>query len=886
MAGDSLIEWSDRQAAWVRDALRRIASAPRFTLSEEDQGAVQARVANAAAADGEAGPVCEPLTAEMVASGSTTGPRTLLTSLGPVTNVDQMAADQELRFALDGITLIYGDNGSGKSGYARIAKRLCRSLRSDPLRSNVYQPAGAPGAVIKFKVGDDAIQEIAWREGDAAPAALQQLSVFDTQNARVYVDEQNRIAYLPPELAILEQHGALCGTLNAAFDVELKALNTRVKVPLPAGYAENSSVSGMLKRIDPKAAERPSKADLEALAKRSPEEIAEQDALATRFAQDPAVLATTRRRGVQVLTRLVTIFTDIEAALSDGAAQQLIKLHDEARVANAAESLAAEAQFAGEPIGAVGGQVWRALFDAARAFALGDDPAPGLPAAPEDLCALCQEPLGDAGAARLSRFNAFVQSQAATVAKVARDALEGARGLVEALVIPPESIVADQLAAYADLSHQRRIVAADIGGHLRAMSERKAALLTLGQSDSAPLTAAPQSLLPSLRTDIEALTSEAETLDKTASHTAGLDVARARLAELKDREKLAQDLAFVLQRLEDVQRVVLLKACQGQVGTAGVSRQITTLRKALVTDDLQRRIAAEISLMDLQHLPLRTIDSSAQGQSRVAIGLHGVEKTPNSQILSEGEQRALALACFLAEVADHGAGLIVDDPVSSLDHLRLPRVAARLVAEAAKGRQVIVFTHNIVFFNEVIMKTAEAGDRVRLHKVVVRKTEAGGFGVVGEGVDPWAGRDVKARLGDLRERAAKIAKIVDADDEARRATAKDFYTDLRETWERTVEEVVFCKTLQRLDPAVMTQSLKGVCVTDDDYRTIYFAMKRTSERSGHDRPLARDTPIPTPDEMSAEVDALEAFRSEYVGRSSKLAERRKALERPALATLA
>ena len=68
-------------------------------------------------------------------------------------------------------------------------------------------------------------------------------------------------------------------------------------------------------------------------------------------------------------------------------------------------------------------------------------------------------------------------------------------------------------------------------------------------------------------------------------------------------------------------------------------------------------------------------------------------------MLSEGEQRALGLACFLADAVGQPVkhGIIVDDPVSSLDHVRLRRVANRLVREAASGRQVIIFTQIFCF---------------------------------------------------------------------------------------------------------------------------------------------------------------------------------------------
>ncbi|MDE0293344.1 MAG: hypothetical protein OXH92_21875 [Bryobacterales bacterium] len=46
--------------------------------------------------------------------------RTVLASMGPVRLVDRLSSDQPpLRFAINGITLVYGANASGKSGYCR-----------------------------------------------------------------------------------------------------------------------------------------------------------------------------------------------------------------------------------------------------------------------------------------------------------------------------------------------------------------------------------------------------------------------------------------------------------------------------------------------------------------------------------------------------------------------------------------------------------------------------------------------------------------------------------------------------------------------------------------------------------------------------------------------
>jgi wobble nucleotide-excising tRNase len=58
-----------------------------------------------------------------------------------------------------------------------------------------------------------------------------------------------------------------------------------------------------------------------------------------------------------------------------------------------------------------------------------------------------------------------------------------------------------------------------------------------------------------------------------------------------------------------------------------------------------------------------------------------IAKLSASQILSEGEQRAISLADFLTEVQlnPNNSGVIFDDPVTSLDHERKSIIAKRLV---------------------------------------------------------------------------------------------------------------------------------------------------------------------------------------------------------------
>ena len=885
MAKD-LLGWSKEQPDWVRDSLRRIAIAADYSVEQADANCILDNV-HAAARAGSSVHHMISIDASHLGGGFGETRRTVLAQLGPVQNIDRLAGGQKLRIAPMGITLVYGENGSGKSGYTRIAKRLCRSLTADQLRGNVFDATSGPMWVqVRYQVGDDSVTDINWDPATLAPSQLRQISVFDSHNARLYVDSENRIAYLPRELAILEHHGELCQRMAAKFSADEKVLALRLRVPLPAGYTQGSAVCLTLAKLAPMAPSLPSEDHLRKLSELSEIELTELARLEANLAADPVALAATRRRAVAVLKRVCEVLVSLRDGLSKTVGETIASARRELVQAVEAERIAASASFADEPVANVGSTAWRILFEAAREFA-----AAGAQAQPErlpettgDLCLLCLEPLTPPGSARLARFNDFVSGEATKRADGARDALKALLAQVEQVKVPEVVVVEESLASYGQLDATRAVTVAEIVGILGEFELRRAALLDeSGNPAPAPDVAA---LSATVTAELARLEEEAASLQRSASHTEGQDSMRARLAELKDRAKLANDLETVLQRLRDVVELRSLTGCKAQVETRAISTQITALRKQLVTEELERRIGEEIGLLDLTHLPFEVSDSSSGGKSLISVGLQGAGAVKNNQVLSEGEQRALALACFLAEIGGYDAryGIIVDDPVSSLDHLRIRKVAQRLVAEAKKGRQVIIFTHNLVFFNEVVSEAARAGDAAPLIKSVVAKTQSEGFGVIRENSEPW-GADLNARIESLRKRANELKSVTDFDTDEFRRQAKDFYSDLRESWERAVEEVVLAKTVQRFVPDVMTSRLKGVTVTDEDYRIIFFAMKRASERSGHDMSAGRDLPQPSPDEMAEDLKVLDDFRIKLGKRGKKTSAARSALETPVGAAL-
>ena len=150
-------------------------------------------------------------------------------------NVNALANGGSVPIALAGLTVIYGENGAGKSGYSRIFKHACRARdRREPILPNANldpKDVGTAQAVFEAVIDGTAI-DLPWQYGVIAPEPLSDISIFDTHCARAYIDNHGDFAYTPYGLDILEGLVGACTKLKARATQE-KAANA----PSDAAYA-------------------------------------------------------------------------------------------------------------------------------------------------------------------------------------------------------------------------------------------------------------------------------------------------------------------------------------------------------------------------------------------------------------------------------------------------------------------------------------------------------------------------------------------------------------------------------------------------------------------------------------------------------------------------
>lgn len=197
------------------------------------------------------------------------------------------------------------------------------------------------------------------------------------------------------------------------------------------------------------------------------------------------------------------------------------------------------------------------------------------------------------------------------------------------------------------------------------------------------------------------------------------------------------------------------------------------------------RFTRESDRLKLERIELKKTGGH-KGKLRHQPSLLGAKAPkPVQEVLSEGEQTALGLAGYFTEAHfdDSRSALVLDAPVTSLDHIRRAHVARRL-AQFATDRQVIVFTHDVAFVGD-LRQAADEEQAAFTERGVQRR----GDKVPGLCTDqhPWKAKDVGRRLDELGRELARVKREgASWDQDTYEKECADWAGKLSETWERLI----------------------------------------------------------------------------------------------------
>lgn len=830
-----IFEWVKGLPAWQQDLFVRATSSHPLPGSELDD------VLALLLGEREEAPMQPRVVPTEAVPNADEGQALLLISVGPLSNVNALATDQVLEPGTH-LTVVYGDNGAGKTGYSRVLRYGGRGMPPGSLRANVYEPdAGSPCAEVAVQVGAGEVTTLSVDCAQPAPPLLARVSVFDAEAGEDYLTRETEVVYVPTALRSLQRLAVEQRELQDLIAARLRALpDTRIDTTgIAVGTKARATVDSLSADSDLQA--------VRDLARLTSEEQQRSDELATTLAAAPDAAAAahqvaTVEHSLKRQQALRAALTQTAGSLSAGALERIRGQAREVSTATAAVSDIARAAFDKSVISGVGGESWKAMWRAAERF-FEEEGHIHTGEVPREHCPLCQQQLDDAARSRFEGFAEFVRGSAEEARAAAAQALQAS---LDGLPSSSALLIGHE-AALAELAPEDGARLADwIAGLARCVTEVRA---EPAASPGPALSAPPLDPVESLISDLEIRLADLQAL--TTDETRGALVKQK--TELDARVALEQQLPFIEQRIYESAERARLEAANRSLDTRGVSRKLTDFSQAFVTSEFAAALRDQLRGLrfgkDVIEVEVRT----REGRPGMSLAIKSVQKAPLQDVLSEGERRRLALAVFLAELKV-GKGrdpVVLDDPVCSVDHQGRRAIAHALVGLSAR-RQTIVFTHDLVFLNEL---TIAAGEAVK-HVHVCRVADVPGHLSAHL---PWQGQNTGQRINTLRERLRDLQSDTEPNQYARQARL--VCEELREAVERFIEREVFYGVVDRFAPGVKTDRLPEI-VADRDIIDRTHALWGDASRWTHDESAAVNAEPPTFEEIASAITELQQLLSE------------------------
>ena len=841
----TLAQWANNSDEWIRRIVRQVLGSI-SQVSESEQARIYRLLLEEKGINDRTLPT-EPLLASPAQPLAQPEPFRL-TRLSNVRGVNALVEGEHIDFGL-GLTLLYGENGMGKTGYARILKRMAGSRSAEDILAdvNLEDDPPPPSTDIDYHLGGtDRFHQ--WKgERDQPPFTL--MSIFDNPSARLHVDNDLRYTYRPASLAFFDRVNLEVQNIGERIDKERQSLNFDNSALLRR-FDSQSSIYPYIESLGPAT-------NLQELERflNLPDNAAEQEkelesTIAALRADVVGQQVSLKSRFQNVLTEALAytaVVGDFKIQDYSVALTRLSELHGD-------QTALRDSLFAAANLPAVPDQMWEVFIRSGQEYKRHLE---SLGVHDDTRCLYCRQQLTTDALELIVKYRDYLESQIArdiqtqeSTVQILVKPLQGSPlTLVQAFCKPVDGDTDDEKPALdSQIETLRNLVSLE--GTLRQQFADKVLIDENILSKVCEVGASVGLWLSEVKATLEILRVQNSDRDKSLTEKEN------ELLELKARLELNKSWG-------EVEHIVAVASRHDKLRTertaiSNVLRNSTLLSnkasEQLINSNFKqifRNECAELRAPELE-VEFSGKEGVAQRKKKLPGGLNP------SKVLSEGEQKVLAIADFLAEarMSDNSVPVIFDDPVSSLDHRRVGEVARR-IADLASDHQVVVFTHDIWLVTHLLDIFGKS-DRCVYYQV----TDDHGKGTVTLGTGP--------RWDTIRTFAAKINLSIQGAKktagEERQSHIRDAYDSIRSWCELFVEQEVLANVTERYQPNVRMTSLSRIKVqkleqTRQTVTSVFEDACRYIE--AHSQPLLTLGVAPKLPDLENDWDKLKNCRSEY-----------------------
>jgi len=613
-----------------------------------------------------------------------------LIGIANIVNVATLVENQSMTFDSSvNLSVVYGNNGSGKSSYAKILKNACLTRGNVPeIISSVYgTDTRVFSTEITVQVGNNPVQIETWTKGNVPSSELKSIRVFDSNSANHYLSKEDNIEYKPAGLKILDELIKACDYVSSRCTQDIQGLGNKAVFPtLPLG----SNVSDFLQKINKDTTpERlqaicANQSEIDSLTQLKKDLVELQ-------ANTPADLKKKYKEQYQRLEPLVKHFSDLDSILSDPPVLNISKLFDAMKTTEAAALASRELALGGLPVDGIASQPWIKMWEHVEAFIMSNGQGNSFPPIEGEYCPTCIQPITQPAAEQLKVFNNYLKDKTQSEASSAKKEFESS--------ISKLNLLSFELSAHEGVLKWIEDFNFELAQKLKKLNSdlelRRNSIVNVDPTFIFP--AFDLTTYEWLRKQITGFKQKEIDVKDDASKLAATISLQNAILDIEHRSKVTENKILIQNEIVRLNKVHLINLISTNGKVAPITRKVKEIAEKGSVGKLKEVFLQELSRLGFNNFGVETLTRGKGGQSTLQLKLSN-NKTKIIDIASEGEQKCIALAGFLSEliVDNRKSAVVFDDPVNSLDHLWRDKFANRIVEES-KVRQVIVLTHDLPF---------------------------------------------------------------------------------------------------------------------------------------------------------------------------------------------
>lgn len=715
-----------------------------------------------------------------------------INELYDIHGVNALSPEAKLSFEPSGVTVIYGLNGAGKSGYMRIFKQVCNHPCAEIIQPNVFKKNSDSEPSCKFNItSNNETLNVFCRLANNEQTILKQCDAFDTRISTSYLVNKNNVSYEPFVFTVLSKISELAGKIDNCIQTKISALNLS-NPTLPDEFSVCVSLN-WYKEFSHKT-KIPEKyfswtgdneTQLVELEKLNNEEQITQKLKLLKIELE-------NLKSAEVEFKKINKFYEDEYGhLLNNAYKEYKSAESKLKFAELAfyDSATEEDKIS------ITSSEWKELWFIAKKYyeSVLQDSLKKEYASVDSICPLCHQHLNGDVHRRFVSVDDYISGECVQDFQNKQQAINDILNTLCNISCGNSTLKTLLLHSFDE---KEATEMCDTYYSFTKLKDKS----NIDDKYELCEKISVKDILSKITDRANELSKELEELSKLIA-TEEQKKLNSLITELRAHKWVYDHLDEIQAALIDAKMMLKYNEAKKLTKTNKITNESNVLANALITEAYIQRFSDELKRLAKNIKVKIQKGQSIKGKTPYQVVLETEQETKSKtiDILSEGEQRIVALAAFFADATGRNecTPIVIDDPISSLDSI-YEQKATKRIAELAKNRQVIVFTHRISFLVGLIDECKNIG--IECSERYIRSAYSGKG--IADFDNVYHGKLSNQLDGLIKDLRTNMNRDPDSQDyiNCKDKTCQQF----RICVERAVEEVLLYGIVKRFDKRIIT----------------------------------------------------------------------------------